>query len=250
MQFGSAGSTGIQASGVVGASATSQRPGQQLLGASTVRSSSVARRGGPIVTTISYRGGDEVFAPGNGSEMVYRVASGYVRLYKVLQDGRSINLAMLGPGEYFSQEGPDDGYATGCIAEAMSDAVLELIDRAAFEEQLAVNPQIARDTIDSQARQIASLHTLVEHLLARDTGVRLATTLLQLADGFGTERTDGRVAIGLPITHQSLANMIGSNRVTVTRKLLELQQSRAVVAEGRNNLVIDPEALRDVSEME
>lgn len=204
------------------------------------------RRGGLLVTTVSFRSGDEVFAPGHGSDTVYRVASGYVRIYKVLQDGRSINLAMLGPGEYFSQDDCANGLLSGCIAEAMSDTVLELIDRAAFNEQMSADPLLAQELIASQARQITALHTLVEHLLARDTGVRLATTLLQLADGFGMERADGRVAIGLPITHQSLANMIGSNRVTVTRKLLELQQSRAVISEGRNNFTIDPEALRDV----
>lgn len=208
------------------------------------------RRGGLIVTTVSYRGGDEIFAPGGGADNVYRVASGYVRLYKVLADGRSINLAMLGPGEYFAQDLDEDGYTSGVIAEAMSDTVVELIDRVNFDEQIVNNPHLAQEMIDSQARQLGALHMLVEHLLARDTGVRLATTLLQLADGFGTERSDGRVTIGLPITHQSLANMIGSNRVTVTRKLLELQQTRAVVSEGRNHLTIDPDALREVSELE
>ena len=202
------------------------------------------------MTTVSHRYGDEMFSPGGGTDAVYRVASGYVRLYKVLQDGRSINLAILGPGEYFAQDQTEDGYASGCIAESMSDTVVERIDRANFDEQISNNPDLAREMIESQSRQLAGLHTLVEHLLARDTGVRLATTLLQLADGFGTTRSDGRVTIGLPITHQSLANMIGSNRVTVTRKLLELQQSRAVVSEGRNHLTIDPDALRDVSEAE
>lgn len=216
-------------------------------GMTTVAREGAARRGGLIVTTVSYRSGDEIFSPGGGLDAVYRVAAGYVRLYKVLQDGRSINLAMLGPGEYFSQDLTEDGYASGCIAEAMADTVVEFIDRVNFDEQISNNPELASEMIDSQARQLAGLHTLVEHLLARDTGVRLATTLLQLADGFGTERADGRVTIGLPITHQSLANMIGSNRVTVTRKLLELQQSRAVVSEGRNHMTIDPSALRDVS---
>jgi CRP/FNR family transcriptional regulator, cyclic AMP receptor protein len=227
-----------------------RRPVAGMTAGLVANGASAARRGGLVTTTIGYRGGDEIFAPGGGSDAVYRVASGYVRLYKVLHDGRSINLALLGPGEYFSQDMCEDGYASGCIAEAMADTVVEMIDRAVFEEQITNNPDLARDMIDSQARQLSSLHTLVEHLLARDTGVRLATTLLQLADGFGTERADGRVAIGLPITHQGLANMIGSNRVTVTRKLLELQQSRAVVAEGRNNLTIDPDALREVSEQD
>lgn len=208
----------------------------------------VVRRGGPIVTTVSYHANDEIFAPGAGAETVYHVASGYVRLYKVLPDGRSINVGILGPGEYFNQDLSEDDLDTGFIAEAMCDVVLELMDRAAFHESITSNPDLAVSVMTAQSRQLASLHTLVEHLLARDTGVRLATTLLQLADGFGTERADGRVMIDLPITHQSLANMIGSNRVTVTRKLLELQESRAVLSEGRNRLSIDTDALRDVAE--
>src|SRR5690349_17338157 len=71
---------------------------------STTAQRELARRGGLIVTTVGFRAGEEIFAPGGGSTTVYRVASGYVRIYKVLQDGRSINLAMLRPGDYFSQD--------------------------------------------------------------------------------------------------------------------------------------------------
>ncbi|MBA2598282.1 MAG: winged helix-turn-helix domain-containing protein, partial [Chloroflexia bacterium] len=46
-------------------------------------------------------------------------------------------------------------------------------------------------------------------------------------------------AITLPMTHQNLANMIGSNRVTVTRKLLELQERGAVRSLGRNAIAVD-----------
>jgi CRP-like cAMP-binding protein len=182
-------------------------------------------------------------------DSVYRVASGYVRLYKILHDGRSINLAILGPGEYFTQDPQLDG-SDGFTAEAIAETVVDVIERGAFDERIGEDARLAREVIASQAHQIATLHQLVEHLLARDTGVRLATTLLRLADGFGTPRSDGRIAIGLPITHQGLANMIGSNRVTVTRKLLELQQTRAVVSEGRTSLSIDPDALREIREQQ
>lgn len=223
-----------------------QHTQRRVSGATGFNKYGVICRGGLRLTTASFRGGDEIFSPGGGYDTVYRVQRGYVRLYKVLHDGRSINLGILGPGELFTQDVQFDGTGDGCIAEAISETVVELIDRATFDEQLSGDSELARETIASQARQIAALHTLVEHLLARDTGVRLATTLLQLADGFGLQRPDGRVAIKLPITHQSLANMIGSNRVTVTRKLLELQQSRAVVSEGRNYITIDRDALRDI----
>jgi len=79
----------------------------------------------------------------------------------------------------------------------------------------------------------------------RDSTVRLATTLVTLAGHFGRPTADGLTAIALPLTHQSLANMIGSNRVTVTRKLLELQENGSVRALGRNAIAIDVDRLRE-----
>jgi CRP-like cAMP-binding protein len=55
-------------------------------------------------------------------------------------------------------------------------------------------------------------------------------------------------AIALPLTHQGLANMIGSNRVTVTRKLLELQEAGHVRSLGRNALAVNIEQLRDFAQ--
>ena len=82
----------------------------------------------------------------------------------------------------------------------------------------------------------------------RDTAVRLATTLLALSARFGSPTADGMTAIALPLTHQSLANMIGSNRVTVTRKLLELQEKGLVRSLGRNALAVAPDDLRSFAQ--
>ena len=47
-------------------------------------------------STVNFLRGQEVFTPGTGQGMVYIVRSGCIRLYKVLPDGRSINLGLLG----------------------------------------------------------------------------------------------------------------------------------------------------------
>jgi CRP-like cAMP-binding protein len=57
------------------------------------------------------------------------------------------------------------------------------------------------------------------------------------------------IAIALPVTHQSLAGMIGSNRVTVTRKLLELQEGGYVRSLGRNAIAVSPTKLREYAQI-
>ena len=201
-----------------------------------------ARPGRP--NSVAFAKGQEIFGPGRGAGLVYIVRAGYVRLYKTLPDGRSINLGLLGPNTVFAQEDAYDGLSTGAVAEALVDSTLSIVEADDLAGLIAESPELASAVVAGMTRRLTELQTLVEHLLVRDTSVRLVTTLLTLAKGFGRPTADGLTAIALPLTHQSLANMIGSNRVTVTRKLLELQETGLVRSLGRNSIAVDPDKLR------
>jgi CRP/FNR family transcriptional regulator len=198
---------------------------------------------------VNYTRGQEIFTPGQGQGLVYIVRSGCVRLYKVLADGRSINLGLLGPNTVFTQEDTSDGIASGSVAEAMVDSTIAIVDTDSLASIIADSPELAAAMVNGMSRRLTELQTLVEHLLVRDTAVRLATTLLALANRFGRPTADGMIAIALPVTHQSLAGMIGSNRVTVTRKLLELQEGGYVRSLGRNALAVNPPKLREYAQV-
>lgn len=200
-------------------------------------------------STVSYSRGQEIFTPGQGHGLVYIVRSGCVRLYKVLADGRSINLGLLGPNTVFTQEDTADGIASGSVAEAMVDSTIAVVDTDSLASIIADSPELAAAMVTGMSRRLTELQTLVEHLLVRDTAVRLATTLLALANRFGRPTADGMIAIALPVTHQSLAGMIGSNRVTVTRKLLELQEGGYVRSLGRNAIAVSPTRLREYAQV-
>jgi CRP-like cAMP-binding protein len=194
--------------------------------------------------TVRFARGQELFGPGSGDDLVHIVRSGCIRLYKVLPDGRRINVGLLGPNTVFAQEESYEGLATGAAAEALIDSIVTIVGADDLAALLAQSPELATAMVRGMTRRLTELQTLVVHLLARDASVRLATTLLALADAFGQPNADGLTEIALPLTHQSLANMIGSNRVTVTRKLVELQDLGLVHAIGRSALSIDADGLR------
>jgi len=202
----------------------------------------------PQSTTVTYRRGQEIFTPGHGEDLVYIVRAGCVRLYKVLPDGRSINLGLLGPNTVFTQEDGAHGFASGATAEALVDTTVSTVEMDDLSTVVAVSPELAGAIVTGMSRRLTELQTLVEHLLVRDSAVRLATTLLSLAERFGRPSADGQIAIALPLTHQSLANMIGSNRVTVTRKLLDLQVRGAIRSLGRNAFAVNPVLLRQIAQ--
>jgi CRP/FNR family transcriptional regulator len=195
-------------------------------------------------TTVTYARGQQIFGPDGGSGYVYIVRSGYVRLFKVLPDNRSVNLGLLGPNTVFVQEDSYDGLASGASSEALVETTLSIVELDNLARLIAESPDLASAIVAGMTRRLTELQTLVEHLLVRDASIRLVTTLLALAKGFGRPTADGMVAIALPLTHQGLAGMIGSNRVTVTRRLLDLQEAGIVRSLGRNALAVDPERLR------
>ena len=200
----------------------------------------------PGIATFSK--GEEIFRPGQGAGQVYIVRSGFVRLYKVLPDNRSINLGLLGPNTVFAQEDAYDGLSTGATAVAMVDSTISIVDAEDRAGLIAESPDLAVAVVHGMNRRLTELQTLVEHLLLRDTAVRLVTSLYTLAKGFGRPTADGLVAITLPLTHQTLANMIGSNRVTVTRKLIELQRDGYVRSLGRNAIAVNMDRLREYAQ--
>jgi CRP/FNR family cyclic AMP-dependent transcriptional regulator len=199
-------------------------------------------------STVNYSRGQQIFSPGHGQGMVYIVRSGCVRLYKELPDGRSINLGLLGPNTVFTQEDLSDGIASGTVAEALVGSSIAVVDKDSLASIIAESPGLAAAIVNGMSRRLTELQTLAEHLLLRDTSVRLATTLLNLAARFGRPTADGMTAIALPLTHQGLASMIGSNRVTVTRKLLDLQESGHVRSLGRNSLAVNSAKLRQYAQ--
>jgi CRP/FNR family transcriptional regulator, cyclic AMP receptor protein len=206
-------------------------------------SSASGRRRSSATSSVTYLRGQEIFTAGQGQGFVYIVRSGCVRLYKVLPDGRSINIGLLGPNTVFTQEDSVDGIASGAVAEALVDSTLSIVETNELASIIADSPELAGAIVAGMSRRMTELQTLVEQLLVRDTSVRLATTLISLANRFGRPTADGFVAISLALTHQGLANMIGSNRVTVTRKLIDLQEGGSVKSLGRNALAVDVERL-------
>lgn len=199
-------------------------------------------------STTAFSKGQEIFRPGHGNGQVFIVRSGFVRLYKTLPDNRSINLGLLGPNTVFAQEDNYDGLSTGATAQAVVDSTISIVDAEDLARLIAESPDLAVAVVHGMNRRLTELQTLVEHLLLRDTAVRLVTVLFTLAKGFGRSTADDLTAITLPLTHQALANMIGSNRVTVTRKLIELQRDGIVRSLGRNAIAVNVNRLRDYAQ--
>jgi CRP-like cAMP-binding protein len=126
--------------------------------------------------------------------------------------------------------------------QALTDSWTTVVPLAALEDLLAI-PSVAailfrRLGTALRIRQDAASYLANVHHVDR---VRLK--LLQLAEQFGRVHPDG-IRLEFPLTHDLLAEMVGSARETVTRCLDELQRSGFVARDGHSyRLLISPETL-------
>lgn len=184
-------------------------------------------------TTSILKTGDEIAPLYDSGVLFHFIESGKLRLYNLLPNGRTITLSILGANDVFLQWRADSSMLSCLCAESMGPSEVISVSENDLAEIIAAQPAAAIDVITSFAKRVTESQVLIEDLLNNSVNVRLYRTLLELAKQFGKIDNAAVTLIDVPLTHQRLADMIGSNRVTVTRKLHELQ-ARGIVESRRN----------------
>lgn len=80
-----------------------------------------------------------------------------------------------------------------------------------------------------------------------DARVRVARTLLQMADLFGRAE-GGRVRLDLPVTQQDIANLVKATRLTVGKALREFTAAGWLEKKNGRYWLLDRPALERVAE--
>ena len=97
-----------------------------------------------------------------------------------------------------------------------------------------------KDKVVGERRRL--METKIEHLVFRDVHAKLASLLLELGREYGKETEDG-LQIDQKITHQEMANLIGSTRETISLALAAFKRKELVQLFGRTVVLTDLEGL-------
>lgn len=186
---------------------------------------------------------DVIYLPGDPGSSLFVVNGGRVKISKVTRDGKALTLSYCGPSELFGETCLVGGGPREEMAEAMENSMVTEIERADFEKLLQTYPQLGAHMTSLLASRRLELENKLETLVFRDVTSKLAELLLQLAQEYGVEDARGTM-VALKITHQELANLIGSTRETVSLTLSQFKKKNLICTEGRKVIISDHENLR------
>lgn len=184
-----------------------------------------------------------VYLPGDPGSAVYFLSSGRVKISKVTRDGKELTLDYRGPGDVFGELCLIDGGPREEMAEAMDSALIAEVDRNAFERLIQREGLVGYRLSKILAARRRELENKLENLVFKDVNSKLAELLLRLATEYGIDDSRGTL-VALKITHQEMANLIGSTRETVSLTLSQFKRSGLIQTEGRKVILADREGLR------
>ncbi|GAB4366717.1 MAG: global nitrogen regulator NtcA [Elainellaceae cyanobacterium] len=196
----------------------------------------------PVVET--YERGKTIFFPGDPAERVYFLLKGAVKLSRVYEAGEEITVALLRENSVFGVLSLITGQKADRFYHSVAFTPVELLSVPIeqVEKALKENPDLSMIMLQGLSSRILQTEMMIETLAHRDMGSRLVSFLLILCRDFGVPSPDG-ITIDLKLSHQAIAEAIGSTRVTVTRLLGDLKQDQMISIHKKKITVHNPVTL-------
>jgi CRP-like cAMP-binding protein len=184
-----------------------------------------------------------IYLPGDPGDQVYFINGGRVKCSKVTRDGKELTLAYRGAGQLFGELALINSNPREEMAEAMKNAIITAIPCDVMRQVLITDAELCFQFAAILAERRQQLETKLEHLIFRDVPAKLAALLLELTEEYGMDTEEG-AQLALKITHQEMANLIGSTRETISLTLAQFKKRGLINMSGRTVIVTDQEGLR------
>jgi CRP-like cAMP-binding protein len=156
------------------------------------------------------------------SDSLWRISKGIVRVSTLDEDGNFISLGYWGAGDivgrFLSNTIP---YQIGCLTDVEAIAL----------QSFASCPASA---LLAHVQQLQEFLQLIQQ---RSIRKRLICFLNWLFNRFGQDTQNGK-QLNLHLTHQEIAEAIGTTRVSVTRLIKQLQQEGYLCWSKQNHLLL------------
>ncbi|OCL26734.1 cAMP-binding protein [Orenia metallireducens] len=179
-----------------------------------------------------------IFLEGEVGDAIYLILDGLIKVFRTVESGREKTLALLGQWDFFGEMALLDKSVRSASIQAIKTSQLLVIDREKFNNLLLKFPQISLKIIVTLSNRLREANNQIKALTFKSVKERLHLVLLDLADRYGEESKDG-IVITKKITHQELANLVGTTRETITKLLNELIEGGLIIVKKRYLILID-----------
>jgi len=184
----------------------------------------------------AYAPGEAVFSEGDPGKGLFIVLDGEIEVVRDAGQGPQ-RIVTFSPGTAFGELALIDDRPRSAHVIAMEDSHLLVLRREDFRKRVDSSPAVAWSLLTELSRRLRRADEKIGGLVLLDVPGRIARLLLDLAEEAGSDTIDK------PLTHQTIAQMIGASRETVSRAMKDFQDANWVTVERRRITLADRTAL-------
>lgn len=174
------------------------------------------------------------------SQGVWQVCQGLVQLSTLCQNGEEVWLGWAEPSTFFGQW---FSLLRSYQAIALCDVQLTWFSLA----EINASPRLSQIVLPQLVRRIQQTEALLAISGQRRVEDRLQHLLMLMKQQIGQPVAEG-TRIEMRITHQNLANAIGTTRVTVTRLLSKLKSEGLITIDRDRHIILREGSFKNISD--
>jgi CRP/FNR family transcriptional regulator, nitrogen oxide reductase regulator len=192
---------------------------------------------GEVAEVRAFAKGETIFEQDSPSDF-YAIASGRVKIFKMMPSGKDVILEVFGPGDPLGAVAAYMERPFPASASALEDTTCVVIPRAAFFRLLESNPSLVRGLLLGLTTRLVELTNRLAELTGGRIEPRFARLFLKLAAEMG--RPDrGGTFIPLGLSRQELADMTGTTIETCIRIMSRWNKDDIVQTEKDGFIVLN-----------
>jgi len=199
-----------------------------------------------IKFTGVYPKGSLLFVEGEQPRGVFILCSGRAKLTTSSSEGKILIVKIAEPGEVLGASATILGKPYEVSAETLEPSQLNFIKREDFLRFLTTHPEASMHTVQQLSEKYHAAQREIRSLgLAQTTGEKLAKLFLDWCERDGEPTAKG-VRLKVLLTHEEIAQMIGTPRETVTRLLSDLKRKKIIDVKGSTVIVLQKNDLQQM----
>jgi len=194
-----------------------------------------------ITTMSTVQKGRVFYRPEEPGEVLFILKEGRVQLYRISPEGKKLVITTLGEHTLFGEMALLGAKMHNTFAEAVEDCLICVMSRTDLERLILSKPQVALRLLEITGKRLREAEERLESMAFKGIPARLASLLLRLSDEQASDEVTG-------MTHQDLAESVGTYRETATQVLNDLK-SQGLIEIGRKRIqLLDKEELSEIAE--
>ena len=198
----------------------------------------------PSIQEIHAASKDFLYRQGDHCTYVFWIKSGIVKLSHLTAQGTEITIVLLRKGDVIGHlQGDSVHQEMEETAQALGEVSYYRLAYVDFKALLSHHAELAWHVFEETYVRKQKIERKLRTILTQPVEMRLAATLLELADMFGIQCTHG-YALEIHLTQQDVADLIGASRSVVSTILNDFR-NRGMLDYTRDQICINDAALSD-----